>query len=223
MGKSDEKLKQLRDDAVLIIVLFAPYYLNDIIYASQPSTSLWLATDYLTKGFSLVVILMVPRLRFYVGRSLRDMEWLSQGSFFRFLVVILLAAQGVILLTFIYYFVDRLLLVVIPDTHLFSYPRIDFKPLYWFDLSFGLALTAVAEEFTSRSVLKGIIERYSKNKLIIIGLSSLIFALAHWSLGIPSVISAFLAGMILMGLFLATGSIMPSIVAHYVINFIIFS
>ena len=81
MGKSDEKLKQLRDDAVLIIVLFAPYYLNDIIYASQPSTSLWLATDYLTKGFSLVVILMVPRLRFYVGRSLRDMEWLSQGSF----------------------------------------------------------------------------------------------------------------------------------------------
>ena len=223
MGGSDEKRERWRVDAILMIVLFAPYYLNDIIYASQPSTGLWLATDYLTKGFSLGVIFMVPRLRFYVGRSLRDLEWLSQGSFFRFLVVILLAAQGVILMTFVDFFVYRPLLVVIPDTHLFSYPYIEFQPLYWFELSFGLALTAVAEEFTARSVLKGVIERYTKNKFVIIVLSSLIFALAHWSHGIPSVISAFLDGVILMSLFLATGSIMPSILAHYIFNFMQFA
>ncbi|MBT3307437.1 MAG: hypothetical protein HN377_13280, partial [Alphaproteobacteria bacterium] len=166
----DEKLKRLRVDAALMIVLIAPYFLNDIVYASQPSAGLWLAIDYLTKVFALGVIFMVPRFRCYVGQSLRDLELPSQGSFFQFLVVSLLAAIGFILMTFVYHLVYRPLLIVIPDTHLFSYPEIMFKPLYWFDLSFGLALTAVAEEFTSRSVLKGVIERYTENKFVIIGL-----------------------------------------------------
>ena len=45
MGEMDEKLKRLRVDAALMIVLIAPYFLNDIVYASQPSAGLWLAID----------------------------------------------------------------------------------------------------------------------------------------------------------------------------------
>jgi len=48
--------------------------------------------------------------------------------------------------------------------------------------------------------------------------SSLIFGVVHWGHGLPNVIYAALAGVVLMVLYLRTGSILPGIVVHYVID-----
>ena len=103
------------------------------------------------------------------------------------------------------------------------YPRIEDVFLFRLDMSFGLALTAVSEELAFRSVAKGIAERYLDRPTVLVVLTSVLFGLAHWSHGVPNVIATSLDGMILMVLFLRTGSILPSILAHYFINVLSFA
>ena len=82
-----------------------------------------------------------------------------------------------------------------------------------------MALLAVAEELVFRGVLRHIIVQYTKNRIILIFFSAALFGLAHWFLGPDVVLSAFFLGIVLMYLYVKTGSLLPSILTHYVHNF----
>jgi len=58
--------------------------------------------------------------------------------------------------------------VQLPDTKLFPYPTIEWPPLYWFDLTFGLALVAVSEELLSRAILCWLIERTEAGNILVL-------------------------------------------------------
>ena len=101
-----------------------------------------------------------------------------------------------------------------------------FPPLYgWvagFDLVVGLALTAVAEELVYRKLMAEVIETYTKKAVVIFLTSAAIFALLHANQGTVSTANAFVAGLILMGLYRWSGSIAVAIIAHYFADLIFF-
>jgi membrane protease YdiL (CAAX protease family) len=85
-------------------------------------------------------------------------------------------------------------------------------------MTIGLALTALGEEFVSRSIAKSVIGKFTDRTAVILIVSAVIFALAHWSHGVPNVVANFFDGIVLMALYLHTRSIAPPIIAHYPIN-----
>ena len=199
----------------LLALLFAPLYLNDFFYISAKNPEQWLIADYASKALVVIIIFAVPNFREYVKQSFVWRMGSEGGQRPGVLRIGMLTLIALVLLFATEFFIRQPLVSLIPGTALFAYPGVNSAPLYWIDLTFGLALNAVAEEFSSRSVLKGVIENFTSSTLILVLLSSLIFALTHWSNGIPNVVGAFVSGIILMGLFLTTRSIVPPIVAHY--------
>lgn len=101
-----------------------------------------------------------------------------------------------------------------------------FPPLYgWvagFDLIVGLALTAVAEELVYRKLMAEVIETYTQKAIVVFLTSAAIFALLHANQGTVSTANAFVAGLILMGLYRWSGSISVAIIAHYFADLIFF-
>lgn len=106
---------------------------------------------------------------------------------------------------------------------LFGFPTIDNSFVEYFDLSFGLALTAFSEEVVFRGVAILLLLRYVKNTTFIVVFSSTVFGFAHWGLGVPLIISAALWGILPAISVIKTRSIYPAIVAHYITNFVDFA
>lgn len=106
-------------------------------------------------------------------------------------------------------------------TALQSFPGIDQTWLVVFDLTVGLALTAVAEELVFRRLyLDTFAAILSRTSLYL--LSAAIFAAIHWSNGLGTVVGAFVVGLMLLWLTRRTGSLLPAIAAHYAINLVLF-
>ena len=117
------------------------------------------------------------------------------------------------------YFFRVLVPIEIESLVLFRYPPLTPGLLYWTDITFGLALTAVSEEFVFRGVFAVIVGRYLPGTAAMVFVSAIVFALIHWSHGLTSMVVAGIAGVALMALYLRTGSVLPGIAAHYAINF----
>jgi len=90
-------------------------------------------------------------------------------------------------------------------------------------MTLGLALVAISEEVLFRGfAFNALKERnYSIHKIFLI--SALIFGLIHWSQGPVAIIATAITGSGLMICMYCTGSIYPTIIAHYVINYLSFS
>lgn len=200
----------LRRDSLLLALVVAPFFLNDFAFIAAGTVVQWLVADYGSKFVALGIIFFVPRLRLAVLETLPIKRSVGEG--------VLL----VCLCTAILIFADKWhsgLTGVYPEQFiLFRYPKIEPAALYWFDLTVGLALTAVSEEFVFRGVLGAVMKRYTSNTVLIVLVPSLIFALIHWGSGLGLMAFAFFAGIALMALFLRTGSVLPGIAAHYLIN-----
>lgn len=82
---------------------------------------------------------------------------------------------------------------------------------------------AVTEESIARAVFRDVLERVTESKTVLVVSSAAVFAVAHWGGGFGSMASAFFFGIVLMLLYLRTGSILPGIAVHYVVNVEIFS
>ena len=104
-----------------------------------------------------------------------------------------------------------------------GFPLITSLPFLYFDLTFGLALVALSEELVFRQLFKEVwsARGYSIGSLYVI--SSLAFGMMHLPQGLLSVVGATLVGLLFMAALRATGSIWVPIVAHYIVNLVIFS
>ncbi len=102
---------------------------------------------------------------------------------------------------------------------LVDWPPIDSKWLNAFDLSLGLALTAVVEELGFRRIGLLALPGSFVQRL---WASSLLFGLIHWGQGYGHVAIATLVGLAFGYVYARTGSLVLVILAHYAVDLILF-
>lgn len=89
-------------------------------------------------------------------------------------------------------------------------------------LLISLPLVAFFEELTFRGAIRIILERHIKNVYLVTFISSIFFGLAHYYASLPNMVSAFCYGLVLMALYYRTKSLIPPMIAHYFINFLVY-
>jgi membrane protease YdiL (CAAX protease family) len=194
-----------------LVLLTAPFFLNDFIFLNIQTAPQWLAADYGSKMLALIVLFAVLPLRRAAASTVKLKTTLKEA------VTLAVLSTGAVI--FANYFFRVLVPVEIESLVLFRYPPLTPGLLYWTDITFGLALTSVSEEFVFRGVFAVVAARYLSGNAAMVLVSAIIFALIHWSHGLTSMVVAGIAGVVLMVLYLRTGSVLPGIVAHYAINF----
>jgi len=195
----------------LFAVLTLLFGLNDVGFIWATTAAQWLGVDYVTKVLVIALIMAHPAARRAVlrGAAWPRPMWLAVIGMVAITVLSIaglawIDAQGF----------DA-------TTALQSFPRIDQTWLVVFDLTVGLALTAVAEELVFRRLyLDTFAARLPTLPLYVV--SAGLFAAVHWSIGVGTVAGTFVIGMMLLWLTRRTGSVLPAIAAHYVINLVLF-
>lgn len=194
----------------LLSLLFAPFYLNDFVFMATETAPGWLTADYGSKVLALLILLTVPALRRAAADTIRLKRPAAEA------MVLATLCTGLII--GVDYFFRSVVDIEVESLVLFRYPALEPDVLYWIDITFGLALTAVSEEMVCRGVFAVLMARFLPGAVSMVAVSAVLFALIHWSHGITSMVVALIAGVALMALFLRTGSVLPGIAAHYAVN-----
>ncbi len=190
--------------------MLAPFFLNDFAFMASRTAEQWLAADYGSKAVALALIAAFAVLRRPALASLPRRGLTAEGLLLAAVSALAILAVDGVVTEARDFFPEELIL--------FRYPEIDQPALYWIDLTFGLALTAVAEEAVFRAIARDFLARYLSGAFAIVAASALIFAAIHWSHGIGAMLTALFAGAALMALYMRTGSVAPCMIAHYAVN-----
>ncbi|EMS78439.1 CPBP family intramembrane glutamic endopeptidase [Desulfotignum phosphitoxidans] len=197
--------------------LVLPFYINDFSSIFIQDWRWWLGIDY-------VLVKLVP---------LAGAAWLiSTGQFSR--QELGFKSQGI--MTFIAWSLGLTLVCTLIDQNAYTltadlpgYPPLGGMPAItspfwdWIDLTLGLALVALCEELVFRGYLHAVFRQMALPPGMIIIMSSTAFGLAHWCLGLPTVLITGFIGAVLMIAYMRTGSLYAMILAHFFVNFIDFS
>ncbi len=201
--------------ALLFIVLaLIPFYVNDLLFLATDDAWQWLAVDYSAKTLVLLLLLLPA--------ATRSIALAPETAPAKAPRTILYAGAALALILASYHFLRAWLDAFFPELVAFEYPRIEAYGLQWLDLTFGLALTAIAEELMFRKILWQWIRPRVANAVPAHLIPALLFGLAHWSHGLGSIAAAFVSGLVLMVLYLGTGRIAVAMAVHYAANFLLF-
>lgn len=198
----------VRNAALAAVALMIAF---QIVRMEQRTPGLWMAADYAIRIFGLAILFLVPPAdETPFRRSALKVHWAVAAA----LVVALMLVQ-LLLFVPIGYAVDD----AVGNT------RIDVRPmpeggLLGLDLTVGLALVAVHEEILFRRVARQVLSPFAGDGLVMIALSALIFGVIHWPHGVGDMTSAALFGAAAMLLYKRMGSLMPLIIAHYLVDVI---
>jgi len=191
-----------------------PFFLNDFAYIEATTAEAWLVADYASKAIMLALVWIYAPFRQTVFAALSlPKDWIESVVLAAGVVLVVLACDA---------FLEPTINAAFPGSKLFTFPEIEQTWLHWFDLSFGLLLTALSEEICCRAVARHILGQWWGAIWIVVLASAFVFAAAHWSNGLGGIATAFVAGVVLMGLYLRTRSLWPPIAAHFVANFLLF-
>lgn len=197
-------------DIALLALVSAPFFLNDIAFMATETAPGWLAADYGSKILALAILFAAAPLRRAVAGTAAPPRAIPEAC-----VLTVVAAAAIIA-------ADWLLRVPvnieIESWVLFTYPALDSPVLYWTDITFGLALTAFSEELVFRGLFARLMAPIFPGALAMTVASAVVFALIHWSHGVTAMAVAFLAGLVLMALYRRTGSLLPAMAAHYLVD-----
>jgi len=199
-----------RRDAGLLLLVAAPFFFNDFLFLQTETALEWLAADYASKLLALVILFAIMPLRQAVTGTLvlPLAPWEA--------AVLAVACAALIIGA------DWLLRVPvdieIAALKLFTYPKIDSVVLYRTDITFGLVLTAASEELVFRGAFARLMAPWFRGATAMIVASAALFALIHWSHGVTAIVVALVAGIVLMALYRRTGSLLPAMAAHYLVN-----
>ena len=199
----------------LLALVYLPFVVNDFALQSAIDTTDWLLIDYAFRIVVLLLILFVPELRLLARSGDIPRFSVSRVCLATFLISAVIIAIDVA--------IDRFLPVE-------SIPRIG-EPLgdYWqsplllFDITAGLFIVAISEELVARRIAARVLWPLLGSKWMVIVVSALLFGLVHWGWGWRAVITSTLAGLLLMSLYLFAGRLWPVVVAHYVVNLLLFT
>ncbi|NDV28436.1 CPBP family intramembrane glutamic endopeptidase [Desulfovibrio sp. JC010] len=193
-----------------------PFYLNDFNNIFIKHELAWLAMDYGAKILPLGFLFYLLKKEIIKHTDLG----LVSLPFKKFILwTVGITALGLILDEPGFALWSKLL----PTLRLGSIPIGTDSPLYALDMTVGLALVAISEEIIFRGLAFSALKdrNYSIPKIFLI--SAIIFGLIHWSQGPVAIMATAITGSGLMICMYSTGSIYPTIIAHYVINYLSFS
>jgi membrane protease YdiL (CAAX protease family) len=214
-----ERLQNHKNKLYILVafLMTGPFYLNDFSNILIKDWHWWLFIDYTAvKLFPLGVVFFL----IYSGKMKPSEFGFKSQSVLAFLVTFLVV-------TLVGTLIDqngRQLIAKLP-----GYPQLGGMPEIldpvwnWIDLTFGLLMVGMCEEFVFRGFLCTFISRCTKNSFAIIILSSVAFGLIHWSLGLHEVIVTSTIGAVFMISYLRTRSVWALFMAHFMINFIDFA
>ena len=198
-----------------LVLLAAPYLLNDVANIFVHAPVGWLMCDYGSRVFSLVCLAWLGR-RGVIARS--DFQ-LHGAAWWRLVGGTVAATLGGLLLVV---GPGRDLLGLLPQSQVGYIPNITPPWLHAADYWGGIALVALSEELVFRGAFPGLIARAGGSPWVALLASSAVFGLAHWSLGVGSILQTALVGL-LVGLCAAgSRSLWPVIIAHYVVDLVAF-
>ena len=210
-------MRSPRQDAVIIGVLTVPFLLNDFANIFLTDYRAWLMIDYVfVKAFPLGVIFYLLRTK-RISYSDLGAKPVRPGPF----IVWTLATtvSGIVLDQFGSRFFAKLL----PDTKLGEMPPITNPLINQIDLHFGLALVAVVEEVIFRGMYFTVLSRYLRSVVQVFTISALAFGLIHWSLGLGAIVHTAIIGTVFMVCVWKTRSVLPTIIAHFCVDYVAFS
>ena len=210
-------LEQQPHNRLYVLALFllaSPFYLNDFANIYVKDWRWWLCIDYAgVKLFPFLVVLWLIR-----GRNIPASEFgLARQSTPSFLAAFLvLALVGTLMDQNLYKLIEKL-----PGyPALAGMPDIASPAWNWIDLTLGLVAVGIFEELIFRGYMHTFLSRYTQSRFAIVFVSSVAFALIHWSAGLHVVLVASSIGAVFMIAYLMTKSIPAIMLAHFAVNFI---
>ncbi|WP_415714933.1 CPBP family intramembrane glutamic endopeptidase [Maridesulfovibrio sp.] len=205
------------NNKIAILILAAlPFYLNDFNNIFIKHERLWLAIDYGAKILPLAFLFYLLKKEIL---SRADLGLVTLPFKQLILWTIGITALGLCLDEPGFALWSKLL----PAMRLGSIPIGTDSPLYTLDMTIGLALVAISEEIIFRGLAFTALRKRKQSIPKIFLISAIIFGLIHWSQGPTAIIATAITGSGLMVCMYCTGSIYPTIIAHYVINYLSFS
>jgi len=202
---------------MIIGVLTLPFLLNDFANIFVRDYRVWLAIDYLwVKALPLAVILYFLRIR-RISYSDLGFQRLRFGRFITWTFT--MTVLGIVLDQF----GSRFFASLLPDTRLGGMPLITNPLVDQIDLYLGLSLVALVEEVIFRGVYFTLLSRYFPRRSVVFAISALAFGLIHWSLGLSAIVHTAVIGAVFMICIWKTGSVLPTIFAHFFVNYVAFS
>ena len=200
------------------MVCCAPFFLNDLanifLYRNYMA---WLAVDYVfVKAFLLGFIFYLLRKKIITFEDL-GLKAIKLPEFLFWTVLMIIAGL------FLDQIGGRFWASVIPGTALGKFPVIANPALYRLDLYLGLFFVGFTEEIIFRGLAFRVLYENFKSLPKVFIISSLIFGLIHWSLGINVIINTAIIGAVFMIALWRTKSVWPLIIAHFIVDYVAFS
>jgi uncharacterized protein len=198
-------------------LLVFPFLVNDFANIYVRDARLWLAIDYaFVKGLPLAVLWFLVRKGIFTWKELglTAMPWKP------FLVwSAILGAAGVALERM----ASRLAWLIVPYPALGRFPSIEDPRLYALDLTVGMFGVGFVEEIIFRGTAYASLRNLFRSSCPPVLVSSVLFALIHWSLGPAALVSTGIMGVFFMLAYLRVKNLWPLIVSHALIDFLLFS
>lgn len=197
----------------VILLCFLLFVVDDIVVMRIDDFTQWALFDWMKRALVIGLIFAFPAVRILAFRKEDDRIYLVPAVVF---TTVILWAQ-----TIIYFKFHNNIYRYFEAYSLFSVPTAPDINLAFADLTLGLLLVAVSEEYVFRKLMAGYLaDRYGW--LVAIVVSSVAFAAIHWSQGPAGLIVAGIHGVLYAALFCLTGRIWPSIACHYLLDFLVY-
>lgn len=213
MLKQRESFK-LRDHLPYALAAVTPFLINDLIDLVIDSQRAWVFWTYIVT-YPIPLTAVVLWLRRF-GLTTQELG-LNRIPFRRL-------ASETLITTGLGFFVTigifRYLKMLLPEGLVFVRPDIDEDMLLLGDMTIGLTLVAVTEELVFRGLLLPIFDRWFSSQDLGAISAGLLFALIHWSQGIPVMFATFFVALVFTWRFRVCESLYPLMSAHYFINFL---
>lgn len=201
--------------STILILAYIPYYFNDFfnIYVTDYVT--WVGLDYLQRLLVLAILYVAWR-RGDVNRTDLGLVRPPLGQFLGWTVITVIGAMGYLCLS------ECLLASCFPKGALGGVPLDTASPVFYFDLTIGLVLVGFSEEIVCRGLTLSVLRRKMPVPALYV-FSALLFSFMHWSLSTHTLVDAFVYGLIFVPATLATGSIWPATITHFLVNFVLYT
>lgn len=199
----------------ILVLMIAPFYLNDLLFrVFQADYPKFISVMYITEFFAIGVC-MIGIIKNHLRNTDLGFNTMSLKPLILWSIVLSLLGVSI----------DRTIGTVLyppmKQWMFFHFPSYPNEYWRWFDLTFGIFLTALSEEVVFRgALLTTLRQRFSKLGAGFISIT--IFAGIHWGSGLNSMINAFVWAILPTFFVLRYRSIYPVLIAHFVTDFVAF-
>lgn len=201
--------------STILILAYLPYYLNDFANIFITDYTAWVAIDYACR------LLILGLLFFFLWRGSLSRDDLMLR--FPALKPFLAWTAGTIAVSMAFLCLTEFVLApYYPKGSLGGVPIDPDSLLFLFDATVGLILVGFSEEIVCRGLTLSVLKKRLSTPMLYV-VSALLFSLMHWSLSTHTLFDAFIYGLIFVPATLATGSIWPATVTHFLVNFVLYN